>query len=214
VIPLITGKQFRSLVRAKKHTDGVMVAKQSSTPVEIGRGSRMLRFTISTATKDREGDTVSLSGWRLQNYARNPVVLLNHDSENFPIGRAHDVRVEGGALKATVEFVPASVPIAGERAEAAYQLCTSGFMAATSVGFRPIDWAFPDDRDGVDFVNQELCEFSIVCIPCNPEAVIDPASAARPVAASYRPGRASSSANSASAKRRRQMIIDTLLLSS
>jgi hypothetical protein len=55
--------------------------------------------------------------------------------------------------------------------------CTSrGFLSATSVGFMPTKYAFVDDperRWGIDFLEQELLEFSCVPVPANPEALID-----------------------------------------
>ncbi len=48
---------------------------------------------------------------------------------------------------------------------------------STSVGFAPLKYAFTDDpqrRYGIDFLEQELLEFSIVTIPANPDALLDP----------------------------------------
>src|SRR6516162_8537724 len=69
-----------------------------ATPAE-----RTLDFTISTESIDRYGDTIKLGGWRTENYLRNPVVLWAHDDYTPPVGRAVNVRVEGKALKSTVE---------------------------------------------------------------------------------------------------------------
>ena len=48
-------------------------------------------------------------------------------------------------------------------------------LSATSVGFRPLKWQFSKDRErggGIDFIEQELLEFSIVTVPANSEATI------------------------------------------
>jgi len=158
------------------------VRKQIIAPVDtIETDKRVLRFTISTAAVDREADSIAVAGWDLGNYRKNPVVLWGHESWSLPIGRGFDVAVEDGALKASVEFVPADLPEGGSLAESVYRLARSGFIAATSVGFRPIKWTFTADKDrgaddwfpGIDFEEQELVELSIVTVPANPEALID-----------------------------------------
>lgn len=47
-------------------------------------------------------------------------------------------------------------------------------MRATSVGFTPIKYQFNDERKhGIDFLEQELFEYSCVPVPSNPEALIE-----------------------------------------
>ena len=66
-------------------------------------------------------------------------------------------------------------------AESIYRLAQGGFLAATSVGFRPLKWEYTSDLargaddwfPGIDFEQQELVEFSIVTVPANPEALIE-----------------------------------------
>ncbi len=181
-MPIISTRTFKSLARkGEKPPAGTTLRKQLVGSVEA-LGERALRFTISTATPDREDDIIDQAGWDLAGFLKNPVVLFSHDQLAYPIGRATDVQVEMGALKATVEFVPADVPEAGPRAEAVYQLCRQGFLFATSVGFRPLDWEIPQGEGargddwwpGINYSRQELLEFSVVNIPCNAEALIDP----------------------------------------
>ncbi len=165
----------------------------SSVPEVIGE--RQLRFTISTAAVDRALDVVDQAGWDLSGYRRNPVVLWQHNSWDLPIGKCVDIGLQSGALCATVEFVRADMPSGlGELAETILQMCKEGFLSATSVGFRPLEFDVTEDPSrgaddwlpGFDFKRQDLTEFSIVTVPCNPDAVIDPAhreGAADPMAA-------------------------------
>jgi HK97 family phage prohead protease len=110
------------------------------------------------------------------------VVLWGHDASRLPIGRAFDLKIEDGALKATVEFIPEDTPEGGQFAESVYRLARQGFIAATSVGFRPIKWEYTNDQSrgaddwfpGIDFEEQELVELSVVTVPANPEALADP----------------------------------------
>ncbi len=170
---LVSARQFKQFHRVHKTAGGLGVSKQIIAPVDPIGSTRALRFTISTGAVDREQDCVSLAGWDLLNYKRNPVVLWGHDAGRLPIGRAFDVAIEGAALKASVEFIPYDTPEAGQFAEAVYRLARDGFIAATSVGFRPIKWEYTRDQargaddwfPGIDFEEQELVEFSVVTVP-------------------------------------------------
>ena len=61
-----------------------------------GARDRTFTFTLSTRDVDRANDTIDQSGWRLDNYKRNPVVLFSHDHRGLPIGRTVAIGVEGG----------------------------------------------------------------------------------------------------------------------
>lgn len=136
-----------------------------------GQGDRVRRFCISTSAVDRDNDTISAAGWNLDNYRKNGVVLWAHDYRSLPIGKALQVGVEGGKLVATAEFAD------HEFANTVLRLIDGGFLRATSVGFRPTKYAINEERRGLDFVEQELLEFSIVPVPANPEALIEARSA-------------------------------------
>jgi HK97 family phage prohead protease len=180
---IVSATQFKSINRGRNVTRATLgVRKQMIAAAEqVGGDMRALSFTISTAIVDRELDRIAIEGWDLANFLRNPVVLWGHDAARLPIGRAFNVRTENGALKASVEFIPADTPEGGAFAESVYRLALNGFIAATSVGFRPIKWDFTDDEargaddwfPGIDFNEQELVELSIVTVPANPEALID-----------------------------------------
>jgi HK97 family phage prohead protease len=184
---LVSSTVFKTMNRNRHATGlGVGVRKQMLAPAEqIGGDQRALRFTISTGAVDREKDCISITGWDLSNFIRNPTVLWAHDAQRLPIGRALDVRIEDAALKATVEFIPSDTPEGGAFAESVYRLARQGFIAATSVGFRPIKWDYTQDKSrgaddwfpGIDFEEQELVELSVVTVPANPEALIEPAQA-------------------------------------
>ncbi len=134
-------------------------------------GTRTYAFTISTARIDRDRDTISVSGWHTDNFMRaGGPVLYAHESRGLPIGRATRVYVEGGALKAEMVFAPAE---ANPYAEWVRRLVDFGALRATSVGFRPLPGraAWNEERNGIDFLEQELLEFSIVPVPSNVDAV-------------------------------------------
>lgn len=136
----------------------------------------LMRFTVSTEDRDRHGDVVVADGWRLANFKKNPVMLWAHDYSRPPIGKAVDIGVEGGKLKAIVEFVPAHIDPFAEQIR---QLYLGRFMRTTSVGFIPYkaDPLTDDDKkqrpeSGYGRrLSGELLEFSAVPVPSNPMAL-------------------------------------------
>ena len=144
---------------------------QLNTPAEVtDLDNRTLRFTISTSSPDREKDIVSVTGWNLDAYKQNPVVLWAHDYRQPPIAKAVDVQVIGNRLVASAEFVPKEI---SPFADTIYKLIQAGFLKGTSVGFRPLKWALNTERGGMDFHEQELLEFSITPVPAHPDALIE-----------------------------------------
>ena len=131
-------------------------------------GNRIRTFRITTDNPDRERDVISASGWRLENYQKNPVVLFGHDYKSLPIGKAVAIRQEAHGLSADVEFAPKEIyPFA----DTVLGLVDFGALKATSVGFDPVKWSLNEERRGYDFQEQELLEFSIVPVPANAEAL-------------------------------------------
>ena len=210
----VSARAFKAAIRRDRKAASdlfvrkLLVAQPEPVPVS-SQGDDLIRFTVTTGSVDRDLDRVSLDGWELDNYLRNPVVLWAHEAWEPPIGRAMNLLRDAEALKSDVRFVPESVPLFGPRAEGIKQLCRAGFLFATSVGFRPLEWDFTDDEargaddwfPGIDFLRQELMELSIVSIPANPEALIEPEGGviARPQAAQPIPEPAPESSQGASA---------------
>lgn len=174
----LTIDQFRYLAHADQAecgTDGGRTLRGSfDTEVKAEDGDgRQVQFTISTGSTDRMNDRIDPKGWKLDRYRKNPVVLWAHDASALPIARADKLWIEGDSLKAIATFVPKSTL---RFADTVLELIKGGFLSATSVGFMPLKWAFADDQArgfGIDFIESELLEFSIVPIPANAEALIE-----------------------------------------
>src|SRR5436309_4602451 len=131
-------------------------------------GARQVETVISTGSTDREGDTIAVDGWDLAAYRKNPVILWSHNPHEPPIARSIEIGVVGGVLRSVDEFPPeGTYPLA----DVVHNLVKSGFIGAKSVGFRPVRWAF-NDKNGVDYFEQELLEHSYVSIPANAEALV------------------------------------------
>ena len=137
---------------------------------------RRATFVISTEDVDRSRDIVKLSGWDTANWEKHPVVLLGHNYRDIPVARGVSVEKADGKLRATIEWPPA-----GELAESdrSYTAVKNGLLAA-SVGFRPKVSAWNEERRGMDFLEQELLEFSLVAVPDNPAALLETVKSAAP----------------------------------
>lgn len=144
----------------------ISLALRSFDPV-----ARTCDCVASTDAIDSYGEIVDQSSWDLSRYATNPIVLFGHDASTLPIGRASNVRVERGALRATITFATAA---ANPLAEHVFQLVKEGVLGAVSVGF-VAGAVTTETRDGrpVDVLsNCCLHELSVVNLPANEEALM------------------------------------------
>ena len=162
---------------------------------ELRSDADSMTFVASTGEVDRHGDVVSVSGWKLDAYRKNPVFLWAHDYSRPAIGRATQVWTTpseaGGvagqgpalmsgtplapgllapALLAKVEFAPTSF------AQEVAALYRGGYQKGVSVGFRPL--RFEERRHpqtgkflGIRFTEQVLLEVSAAPVPANENAV-------------------------------------------
>jgi len=141
-------------------------------------GERILEIAGSTEDKDRVGDIIRASGWKLKQFKANPVFMWVHDYSMPPIGRATKVWIdkETKRLMFKVEFAS---PDVYEFADTIFKLYKGNFLHATSVGFIPLDWDGKGDEhpypkwEGNIFTSQELLELSAVPVPANPYALVD-----------------------------------------
>jgi hypothetical protein len=115
----------------------------------------ILEFVASDETLDRYGEMIRATGWRLENYRRNPVFQNAHQYGDiiFTLGRALSTEIRSlpstvnnqlsTCLYQRVEFATAVNPMA----RIAYGLYRGKFLNAVSVGFIPLRW---QDPNGVD----------------------------------------------------------------
>lgn len=168
--------EFRNAAEGLRHLDA-NVRASFDTEIKAEGDSRTLTFVISTPSVDRMGDTIAVEGWKLDQFRKNPVVLWAHDSGSLPVAKASKVWIESGRLMATAEFTPSGM---ARFNDTVFDMLKAGFLNATSVGFAPLKYAFTDDpqrRYGIDFLEQELLEFSVVPVPANAEALVQARSA-------------------------------------
>lgn len=165
---IYTAKAFRENLQQEKYMDNPVVTKDFQISSFDDNTSK---FIITTDAQDRVADIVNPDGLMITNYLNNPVVLENHKSDEFPIAKCTELKRVGNGWEATIEYVDGDIPLAGPRAEAVKQLVKQGFLNAVSIGFRPLEFEF-NDEGGINYLQTELTEFSIVTIPCNQEALV------------------------------------------
>jgi Escherichia/Staphylococcus phage prohead protease len=153
---------------------------RSTIPVQISDDScnSCLDFISSDETLDRYNEIISASGWKLDNYLRNPVFQNAHQYGDilFTLGRAlvTEVRQVGRAFPRAVLFqrIEFACDI-NPMAKIAYGLYKGKFLNAVSVGFLPLRWEDGNEEKGYQrkYLEQELLEVSAVGIPANPNAL-------------------------------------------
>ncbi len=149
---------------------------QTREPAE-NNGRPILDFLCSDETLDRFDEIIVATGWKLENYQKNPVFQNAHQYGDilFTLGRALSTEVrpgrEGGsaALFQRIEFATDVNPLA----RIAYGLYRGKFLNAVSVGFTPLRWenGSPGTTFRRRYLEQELLEVSAVSIPANPRAL-------------------------------------------
>lgn len=134
----------------------------------LDEANRIIEMIGSTEDYDRVGDKMLMSGAKLQNYLKNPVILANHDygynEKPTVIGRALNVKVENSQLIFKIQFADT------DNGREWFYLYANGYMNASSIGFIPTKYQ-GNDQGGYDFIEWELLELSLVAVPCNPNAV-------------------------------------------
>lgn len=133
-----------------------------------------LVFTASTPGVKRDGLDLRGSGWRIDNFQRNPVFQWAHGRTTLPIGKV-SASVEAERLRAVVDF-DREDPFAAS-VESKYR---RGFLNAVSVSWdfvdgdgTPLDWWRLSEEQIRDEAFYDLTELSGVPVPADPMALIE-----------------------------------------
>lgn len=128
---------------------------------------------MSTASIDRDGESIDPLGWKksLPAFRKRPVLLSSHDYRDLrkQIGEFKTIKLSEDGLVAKPRYY---INEGNEEADWAFKLASKG-MAAYSVGFIPVKW---EDGDGEKtpkrtYTEQELLEISHVVVPSNRDAI-------------------------------------------
>lgn len=135
---------------------------------------RIIRFRITTGSRDRDGDVIEPAGWDVDNYILNPVVLWAHNYSHPPIARSLEIIRSRDGLDSVAQFADTETKGSYLGGRDVFGLYRGGYMSAVSVGFIPTKWErqYEDDAfTGFHFTEQELLEYSTVPVPANQEAL-------------------------------------------
>ena len=115
-----------------------------------------------TELKDRDGDVVLPSAYKLDNFKANPVILYQHNRDSV-IGKAIDVQIlpQGLHIKAAIYR---------DLDQKAFTAIKSGVVSTFSIGFQATDGFYKEDSDTFYFSAVELLEVSAVTIPAQPQS--------------------------------------------
>lgn len=151
------------LHKALKHLDIDLFVKELQK--EAGEDTGTFEVIASTAAVDRHGEVIDQSGWMLENYMKNPVILFGHDYWSLPVGIATEAKVTKEGLLIKGKFASEK---ANPFAQQVRRLYDEKIMRAVSVGFIPLEFDPTDDRK---IIKAELLELSFVPVPANQEAL-------------------------------------------
>lgn len=154
---------------------------------EVDPQTRTIEFVASDETVDRYNTIISVAGWDLANFRRNPVFLFGHDYRSpwSVMGTVPKIVKDRVAneLNARSQWMEEGInPVADMVYK--YYSAQPPILKTVSVGFIPMKWE--DIKEGEDqsgykqagpkrvarlrFTQQELLELSGVIIPANPSA--------------------------------------------
>jgi HK97 family phage prohead protease len=129
---------------------------------EVKEDGVIVGAVATTDSPDRDGEILSIDGWELDNFIKNPVLLWGHDSRALPIGKVTNIKRAENSLLFDAKFAIEENDFAAKVAK----LVKGGYLNTFSVGF------LPKQREGDKFTKQELLEISVVNVPANPEAEV------------------------------------------
>jgi len=138
--------------------------------------------SITTCDVDADGDLVYSAGVELDRYVKNPVVCWSHDYSRPPIGKMTEMKVGKDCIDGKIRFADTDM------GREVYSLVKGGFLRTCSIGFVTGKALARGSKEYKDFcaasglVPSERCkriiskwtllENSMVCIPSNPEALV------------------------------------------
>lgn len=128
---------------------------------EIKDNGRLQVSIASTSNPDRDDEIIVQSGWILDNFIKNPVLLWSHNPYIPPIGKVVDITVRENKLQFIPEF-----DLDDDFAKLIFDKYKKGILNTFSVGFMPIE------KNANVFTKVELLEISTVTIPANPDASV------------------------------------------
>ena len=149
--------------------------KTFTSQIGVKAGKKNGKTTISglanAFTVDRANEIIETDAWTLDDFKKNPVILVEHSFHpmfaGLPVGKATQIQQTDGGLAFTAEISQSKTePITMIR-----DLVDEGLLKAVSVGFDP---KRDEEVEGVKRIKEaNLFEISLVGIPMNQDSLVD-----------------------------------------
>ena len=141
---------------------------------EINEEEGTLVGIASKAIIDRDNELILNDAWKLDNFRKNPVLMLAHQYNELPVGKCLWIKSSQDGLRFKAKFANTA------RGKEVYELYKSGIMNCFSVGFKANPGGFVDNPTDVRYKgvkrlykDVELLEISCVPIPANNQSLCE-----------------------------------------
>lgn len=95
----------------------------------MSKGEQLHTFVLHDESVNTHGFRMLTSGADLSEFRKNPVMLLNHNDWELPIGRWKNIRIEGDKILAEADF-----DVADERGAQVARKVAEGYLKSCSIG--------------------------------------------------------------------------------
>ena len=112
---------------------------------------------------------LNVAGITIQEYAKNPVIMLNHDYNRFPVGRAVKAYFANNKSELIIEFILSQT---NPDAIQAASLIEEGILRAVSVGLHVLKTSQEGGDEVPTLEITELMELSLVAIGADSDALL------------------------------------------
>lgn len=171
-------KPLAQLNLEKKNKATEMIGKKlevqiTRKAISIDEEKKQVTFVMSTSNIDRHGDIVDQDSWILDYFKQSPMFFLNHDSDEFPIGKWVEISLQPDPENVGKNMLVGVAEFRTEFADAdrAFKHVVAGDMNAVSVGFIPHRVDYDETKDAFVLYDCELLECSLVGVGSNRQAL-------------------------------------------
>jgi hypothetical protein len=102
---------------------------------QVDRENYTIRAVFSLPIEDRQGEIIDQTGWVIDEFLKNPVVLFAHDHHQPAIGKVIELAIVDGNLEGVIQFAVEEYDFAAT----IFRLYAGGYMRAFSVSFANIE---------------------------------------------------------------------------
>lgn len=143
--------------------NNIVENKQELPILAVINDSRVLDF---------DKDRYYLQGIDFTRYNLNPVLCLNHEYDKLPIGTVNNLEIRDGKLYGNLNFYESDIDSEHvQLCKTVKDMVQKGVIKGISMTTRDIE-TYPNNYGGVDLIQCELLEISVVTLPNNPKSLV------------------------------------------